>query len=408
MNIEEIKRIINNGNENEKQTLQDVFKKYGNTYEKEEEVHELLISIILQLSEDEIIKLSKIIGYPVFLRICLMPKIRHKFPLLQDGAALILIDEDNNVLVQQRMDNGKYGFSGGCQELGEELTDVAIRECFEETGLLLDKDKIIDVCEVSGLSRKNKYPNGDVVVNNTALHIGYLSDCKGVLRKDSESKQVFFKSLSFLENLSDEEKHDKDFVGICRMYLNGEKPYVEQEQLQSIELPSRSNMSFTDYLNSLNENEALQLAKKIGYQTFLSNSLDERIKNIFPRLIDKSIVISIRGEEILIEKVDGRIRLPKRYQSVGESFEDLISTSFGISKDNLKLSLRMSGEKLRSKEYNGFINALIFETATAIAETETLKYKNISEVIGYLDEEDKIYYQEYLSKKEKNTSKKTI
>ena len=74
-----------------------------------------------------------------------MPKIRHKFPLLQDGAALILLDTDNNILVQQRMDNGKYGFSGGCQELGEELTDVAIRECYEETGLLLDKNKIIDV-----------------------------------------------------------------------------------------------------------------------------------------------------------------------------------------------------------------------------------------------------------------------
>lgn len=197
MDIDEIKRIIYSGTDLDKTSLRDYFKKYGNTLDKEIEVHEILVNVLLELNKTEIIMLSGIIGYPVFLRICLLPKIRHRFPLLQDGASLILLDNENNILVQQRMDNGKYGFSGGCQELGEELTDVSIRECYEETGLLLDKSKIINVCQVSGLSRRNSYPNGDVVVNNTALHIGYLDDCSGILRKDYESKQVFLSLYLF-------------------------------------------------------------------------------------------------------------------------------------------------------------------------------------------------------------------
>ncbi len=83
MKIEEIRRIIYSGTIAEKENLMDYFKKYGNTYDKEVEVHEILINILLELNKEERILLSNIIGYPVFLRICLMPKIRHKFPLLQ-------------------------------------------------------------------------------------------------------------------------------------------------------------------------------------------------------------------------------------------------------------------------------------------------------------------------------------
>lgn len=398
MTIEEIRGIIHSGSEEEKVVLRDYFKKYGNTYDKEVEVHEILVNTLLQLNKDEIVELSGIIGYPVFLRISLMPKIRHRFPLLQDGASLILLDNDNNILVQQRMDNGKYGFSGGCQELGEELTDVAIRECYEEAGLFLDKNKIIDVCEVSGLSRRNSYPNGDVVVNNTALHIGYVDDCSGELRKDYESKQVFFKPLSFLDSLSDEEKHEKDFIEICRMYMNGEAPIIHQELIPNIELPLQGDMNFVDYLYSLSPDEALVFAKRVGYQDFLNNSLDERIRDVFPRLVDKSVVMSLKDNSILVEEVNGKVMLPKRIQSVGESFEDLVATSFGISKDDMKLSLRMSGNKMYNRDTNEFINALVFEVNKEIEETDTLKYREVSEVIDLLSDEDKLYYQAYIEK----------
>ncbi len=248
MTIDEVRRIISAGTEEEKVVLRDYFKKYGNTLDKEKEVHEIFVNVLFQLDKQEKIALSGIIGYPVFLRIALYPEIRHSFPLLQDGASLVLIDQNENVLVQQRMDNGKYGFSGGCQELGEELTDVAIRECYEEAGLLLDKNKIINLCEVSGLSRRNSYPNGDVVVNNTALHIGYLEDCTGELHKDFESKQVMFKPLSFLDGLPEDAKHESDFIDILRRYFRGENVNLRQEDIKYIVIPEWYVKDIVSYL----------------------------------------------------------------------------------------------------------------------------------------------------------------
>lgn len=54
--------------------------------------YEKLIEIINQLSPNEIIELSNIIGYPVFTRLC-MGVLKHKFVLLQDGAATIIVND---------------------------------------------------------------------------------------------------------------------------------------------------------------------------------------------------------------------------------------------------------------------------------------------------------------------------
>ncbi len=404
MKIEEIRRIIYSGTEEEKINLRNYFKKYGNTYDKEVEVHEILVNVLLKLNQEERILLSAIIGYPVFLRICLMPKIRHKFPLLQDGASLILLDADNNILVQQRMDNGKYGFSGGCQELGEELTDVAIRECYEETGLLLAKDKIIDVCEVSGLSRRNSYPNGDVVVNNTALHVGFATDCTGALRRDYESKEVSFRTLSFLENLPDEQKHEKDFIEVLKMYLSGNVERLKQPLIDMVEFPLQENLNFEDYLASLTPEEALVLAKKMDYMKFLKASLDERIKDIFPHLVDKSILVAIKDNEILLTPDNC---LPKIIQSVGESFEDCLASEYGLNNDNLRLAVRLSGNNWYVDEDNAFINGMVFSPVEPIMSNEQLKYIGIEKAKELLSLEDLRYLEEYLSKC-KNYQPKTL
>lgn len=402
MQIDEIRKIIYEGTEEEKDKLRDYFKKYGNTYDSEVEVHEILVNILLELNKEERIRLSSIIGYPVFLRICLMPKIRHKFPLLQDGSTLILLDTDDNILVQQRMDNGKYGFSGGCQELGEELTDVAIRECYEEAGLLLNKDKITDICEVSGLSRRNIYPNGDVVVNNTALHIGCTIDCTGSLQKDYESKEVSFRSLSFLENLPDEQKHEKDFIEVLKMYLAGSVERLREPLIKMVELPLQGNLSFSDYLSTLTSDQALVLAKKMGYINFLKASLDERVKDIFPHFVDKSILLAIKDNEILVTRANS---LPKTIQSVGESFEDSLSSEYNLDNDNLRLAFKISGSNWYVDEDNAFINGMIFFPVEPIVSNEHLRYIDLEEAKELLGFEDLRYLEEYFSRIQNNQIK---
>ena len=160
-----------------------------------------LVEIITPLTADEIIKLSNIIGYPVFTRL-LMGELKHRFVLLQDGAAAVILNDKKQILLQARADRDKWGLPGGCQELGERFVDTVIREIKEETNLDVNVSdlKLIDI--VSGSSRRNDYPNGDVVINNTVL---YMTDkYTGELKWDSESKDMRFFDLDKLpENLND-------------------------------------------------------------------------------------------------------------------------------------------------------------------------------------------------------------
>jgi ADP-ribose pyrophosphatase YjhB (NUDIX family) len=56
-------------------------------------------------------------------------------PLLVPGARVVIAREDGAILLQHRGDFSVWGLPGGNAEEGEDLTEVAIRETFEETGL---------------------------------------------------------------------------------------------------------------------------------------------------------------------------------------------------------------------------------------------------------------------------------
>ena len=166
-----------------------------------------------QLETNEIIELSNIIGYPVFTRLC-MGELKHKFVLLQDGAAAIIVNEQGQILLQSRRDNGKWGLPGGCQELGERFEDTIIREVKEETNLDIKEDNLELIAVVSGNSRKNEYPNGDIVFNNTILYC--IKKYSGTLKWDDESKMMRFFDL---ENLPINQ-NDPDLIEIYKKSLN--------------------------------------------------------------------------------------------------------------------------------------------------------------------------------------------
>lgn len=175
--------------------------------------YEELTEIINKLSPDEIIELSKIIGYPVFTRLC-MGVLKHKFVLLQDGAAAIIVNENNQILLQSRSDNDKWGLPGGCQELGERFEDTVIREVKEETNLDVKEDNLKLIAIVSGNTRRNEYPNGDVVINNTALYC--VKNYSGELKWDRESKNMKFFDLDNLPI----NQNDPDLIESYKKYLN--------------------------------------------------------------------------------------------------------------------------------------------------------------------------------------------
>ena len=157
--------------------------------EKRDLTYEKLVEMINQLSPDEIIELSNIIGYPVFTRLC-MNELKHKFVLLQDGAAAIIVNDKGQILLQSRTDNERWGLPGGCQELGERFEETVIREVKEETNLDITEENLELVGIISGGTRRKEYPNGDVVINNTALYC--VKNYTGEVKWDSESKEMKF------------------------------------------------------------------------------------------------------------------------------------------------------------------------------------------------------------------------
>ncbi len=157
--------------------------------------YEKLIKIIEPLTSDEIIELSNVIGYPVFTRLC-MGELKHRFVLLQDGAAAIIVNSKGQILLQSRADRDKWGLPGGCQELGERFQDTIIREIKEETNLDVKEEDLELIEVVSGTSRRNSYPNGDVVINNTVLYC--IKRYSGNLKWDNESKDMCFWDINNL------------------------------------------------------------------------------------------------------------------------------------------------------------------------------------------------------------------
>ena len=172
-----------------------------------EYTHEEFVELIMNLSEEELLEYSKNYGgYPVLFRMALDERINH-LPFIQTGAAIIIRNEKNKILLQERTDRNKWGLPGGCQELGENLRATAGREAYEETGITLNPNSLELIDTLSGESRKNSYPNGDIVYNNTSL---YLADISNIteenLKGDSETKKLKFFNLNEVpENLMDED-----------------------------------------------------------------------------------------------------------------------------------------------------------------------------------------------------------
>lgn len=182
--------------------------------------HEEFVNLVKNLSEKELLELSsKYGGYPVLFRMSLDERINH-IPFIQTGSAIIIRNEKDEILLQERTDRNKWGLPGGCQDLGENLRDTAVREAYEETGIKLNSNELILIDTLSGSSRKNSYPNGDIVYNNTSLYLANVKIEKELnLKGDSETKRLKFFNLEDIPN----NIMDEDLINTYKNYINNQK-----------------------------------------------------------------------------------------------------------------------------------------------------------------------------------------
>jgi 8-oxo-dGTP pyrophosphatase MutT (NUDIX family) len=121
-------------------------------------------------------------------------------PLIIAGAAVLIRDRQNRLLLQHRKDNQMWGLIGGSMEIGESLETTARREVLEETGLELDELDWFGL--FSGQELIYEYPNRDIVVNVVAVYTARR--WQGNLKTDEEEAHdlCFFKSNELPKDLS--------------------------------------------------------------------------------------------------------------------------------------------------------------------------------------------------------------
>ena len=61
------------------------------------------------------------------------------------AAVALVVREDGAVLIIRRTDNGNWALPGGAVEMNESVSDAAIRETFEETGIRVEVTGLLGV-----------------------------------------------------------------------------------------------------------------------------------------------------------------------------------------------------------------------------------------------------------------------
>ncbi|TWI59298.1 NUDIX domain-containing protein [Halalkalibacter nanhaiisediminis] len=119
---------------------------------------------------------------------------------LKAGIAVIILNEEKQVLLQKRSDVGLWGIPSGHVEIGETVSEAAIREVKEETNLNIRIKKLIGVYSDPN-SQVFAYPNGKIVHFITTCFLAEMIG--GELRcHSSDSLEIkFFKQQNLPQDL---------------------------------------------------------------------------------------------------------------------------------------------------------------------------------------------------------------
>lgn len=118
-------------------------------------------------------------------------------PLLIPHSVVVLFNEHNQVLLEERADDGFFDFPGGGIDLKESGEEAAARELKEETGLISDSLALFKV--YSGEITHYVYFNGDEIFGVDLVYL--CNKYHGEMKPQKEE----VKSLKFydLNNLPD-------------------------------------------------------------------------------------------------------------------------------------------------------------------------------------------------------------
>lgn len=84
--------------------------------------------------------------------------------LLMSGSQVLVLDDDDQALFQQRTDDHCWALPAGGCEPGDDFKDTAVHELQEESGLVVARDDLVAFgCLSDPELHMLTYPNGDLV-----------------------------------------------------------------------------------------------------------------------------------------------------------------------------------------------------------------------------------------------------
>ena len=121
----------------------------------------------------------------------LRKKVGHA-PLILPHSVVLVINNQNEILLEERSDDGFFDFPGGGIDLKETAEEAAARELKEETGLIANRLELFKV--YTGEITHYVYFNGDEIYGVDTIYI--CRDYSGELKPQLEEvKRLFFCSI---------------------------------------------------------------------------------------------------------------------------------------------------------------------------------------------------------------------
>lgn len=140
---------------------------------------------------------------------------------IHPAAAAAIVNERQEILMLERADNGKWTMPGGTMELGESLSQCAVREVEEETGLAIKLSDVIGTYTDPGI--RIEYSDGEVRQEFTVV---YRGECvAGSISLDEESTAWKWIPLSEVQNLPMAESQRRRINDVITYFETGEKQF---------------------------------------------------------------------------------------------------------------------------------------------------------------------------------------
>jgi ADP-ribose pyrophosphatase YjhB (NUDIX family) len=111
------------------------------------------------------------------------------------AVSTVVIDESDRLLLIRRTDNDLYALPGGRHELGETMTETAVRETQEETGYTVAVDSLVGI--YSNPHHVMAYDDGEVRQEFSICFRAHV--LSGEARPSAESSEVLWAPLRHLD-----------------------------------------------------------------------------------------------------------------------------------------------------------------------------------------------------------------